>query len=169
MRPATAGGGSPIELPGLPMPPAPAAPALPLAAPIVPISGSLRSDRPGASRRAWRGRRDSPAASAARNTRPASNRIQRNAPMTGLRSDCRQLHGLVDIDGDQPRNTGLDHGYADELRGQLHRDLVVGNEYELHAARHLPNDLAVASDVVLIERCIHLIQQAERRRIQIED
>src|SRR6204780_5691717 len=118
MPPAADDGSSAIELPGLPTPTALAAGALPLAAPIVPISGSLRSDRPGASRRACRGRRDSQAASAARNTRPASNRIQRNAPMTALRSDCRQLHGLVDIDGDQPRNTGLVHGDADELRGQ---------------------------------------------------
>src|ERR1700676_1404867 len=124
--------------------------ALAPAGPITPISGSLRSEAPGLSRRAWRGRRDSQAASATRNTRPPSNKIQRNAPLIVPRSDCRQLHGFVDIDRDQPRYAGLIHGHADELRGQLHRDFVMGDKNKLPPTRHLAHDLAIAPDIVFI-------------------
>ena len=44
----------------------------------------------------------------------------------------------------------------------------MGDEYELHAIGHLAHDIAEARHVVLIERCIDLIEQAERCRVQIE-
>ena len=34
---------------------------------------------------------------------------------------------------------------------------------------HVLHDVAEAADVVLVERRVHLVQQAERRRVQIED
>ena len=45
----------------------------------------------------------------------------------------------------------------------------MGDEHELHAARHLAHDFAEAADVVLVERRVHFVEQAERRRIQFED
>jgi hypothetical protein len=52
---------------------------------------------------------------------------------------------------------------------QFHGGLVVRDEYELHAARHLAHDFAEAADVVLVEWRVHLVEQAERRRVQFEN
>ena len=51
-----------------------------------------------------------------------------------------------------------------QLRGQLHRGLVVRDEDELHALGHFLDGVAEAADVVLVERRVDLVQQAERRR-----
>jgi hypothetical protein len=37
-------------------------------------------------------------------------------------------HGFVDVDGDEAGHAGLVHCDADELRGELHRGLVVSDE-----------------------------------------
>ena len=45
----------------------------------------------------------------------------------------RHAHGLVDGDRDEARHAWLMHRHAQQLRGHLHRRLVVGNEDELHS------------------------------------
>src|SRR5271155_2772607 len=80
----------------------------------------------------------------------------------------RHAHGLVTVDGHQARPPGLVHRDSDQLRSQLHRALVVCDENELHVARHVAHDVAEAADVVLVERCVHLVQQTERGGVQVE-
>ena len=50
----------------------------------------------------------------------------------------------------------------------FHGDLVVGDEQELRLARHLLHQLAEALGVGVVQRRVDLVQQAERRRIQLE-
>src|SRR5690606_39038367 len=56
-----------------------------------------------------------------------------------------------------------------QLRSEFHRDLVVGDEQELGLVRHAADDLDIALGVGLIERRIDLVEQAERRRIELEE
>ncbi len=70
---------------------------------------------------------------------------------------------------DEPRHAGLVHRHADQLLCELHRRLVVRDEDELHALRHFLDRVAETSDVVVVERCVDLVQQTERRGIQFED
>ena len=50
-----------------------------------------------------------------------------------------------------------------------HGRLVMRNTQELDGLRHFLDDIAEAIDVRVIERRIDLIEQTERRRIQLED
>src|SRR5579863_182751 len=120
--------------------------------------------------KACRGRRRSHQDSAAMNTIPRMRSVQRSSDMgnTGC-SDGREPDRLVDVDGHEPRDAGLVHGYAEKRGRQLHGRLVVGDEDELHAVGHVAHDIAEAADVVLIERRVDLIEQAEGRGIQVED
>src|SRR6476646_4288957 len=86
----------------------------------------------------------------------------------------RQLHRgesyrFVDVDGDHSGHAGLVHRHAGELMHRLHRRLVVSDDDELNASRHLAHDLRETTDVRIVERRIHLVEQAERRRIELED
>src|SRR4051812_1749607 len=101
---------------------------------------------------------------------PTTRSMTRSSGMrSGRWSGRGHAYRLVDVDGHETRAAGLGHGDAEELRGELHGGLVVRDEDELHALRHLLDDVAEAADVVLVERRIHFVQQAERRRVQVED
>src|SRR5436190_5020209 len=82
---------------------------------------------------------------------------------------ARKLRGLGQVDLHQARHARLAHGHAAELRRRFHGALVVRDHDELHLARHLLHHLAEAPDVGLVERRVHLVEQAERRRVQPED
>src|SRR5579863_8987403 len=101
------------------------------------------------------------------NTTPRMSSVQRNSDIGGTEcSDGSEPDRLVDVDGHEARYPGLVHGHAEKLGGKLHGRLVVSDEDELHAARHVAHDIAEATDVVLIERRVDLIEQAERSGIQ---
>src|SRR5690606_8341314 len=51
----------------------------------------------------------------------------------------------------------------------FHRRLVVRDDDELNAVRHLLDDLRKTADVRIVERRVDLVEQTERRRIQLED
>jgi len=53
--------------------------------------------------------------------------------------------------------------------GHFHGDLVVRDEDELRFLGHRRHHLRVTFRVCVVQRRIHLVQQAERRRIQLED
>src|SRR5712692_6205393 len=80
-----------------------------------------------------------------------------------------KLHRRLDVHLDDVRNARLGHGHADELAGELHRDLVVGDEDELRLARHLAHEVAEALGVGIVERGIHLVEEAEGRRVELEE
>lgn len=61
------------------------------------------------------------------------------------------------------------HGHTHQLMGHFHGDFVVCDIDKLHLAGHLLHHARVAPDVGVIQRCIHLIQHTERRRVQTED
>src|SRR5262245_29404114 len=75
---------------------------------------------------------------------------------------------LVDVDGDDARDARLGHGHADELLGHLHRDLVVADEEELRLGGHALYEVAEAAGVGVVERRVDLVEQAERRRVELE-
>src|SRR4051812_45077534 len=111
-----------------------------------------------------RARHHSKPAMPAMNKTPAMRRMRRSSLMPTSRSG--HAHGLVDVYRHESRTARFGHGDSEQLRGQLHGGLVVRDEDELHALRHLLDDVAEAADVVLVERRIHFVQQAERRRVQ---
>src|SRR5262245_17813374 len=96
---------------------------------------------------------------------PAISSIQRSSLIYA--SHGRHAHGLVNVHGHEPRHAGLVHRHPEQLVRELHRRLVVRDEHELHAARHVPNDVAEAPDVVLVERRVDLVEQAEGRRVEL--
>src|SRR6056297_2392529 len=103
---------------------------------------------------------------------PTSRRMTRNSSMattSDAGSARRHFHRRVEIDRHQAGDTGLLHGNASELARHLHGDLVVRDEHELHLRRHFLDDIAEAADVGVVERRIHLVQHAERRRVQLEN
>src|SRR3546814_5181230 len=63
----------------------------------------------------------------------------------------------------------LAHGNAGQLLRGLHRRLVVGDEQELYLLAHLRDHGGEAADVGLVERRVDLVEQAERRRVELED
>src|SRR5688572_12144091 len=75
---------------------------------------------------------------------------------------------LIDVDGDDARYARLGHRHADELLGHLHRDLVVADEEELGLRGHALDEVAEATGVRVVQRRVHLVEQAERRRVQLE-
>src|SRR5688572_17319818 len=113
-----------------------------------------------------RERHHSKPAMPAMNNTPTTSRMMRRSSIA-LRS--RHAHRLVDVDGHEARATGFGHGDAEQLLGKLHGGLVVRDEDELHALRHCLDDVAEPADVVLVERRVHFVQQAERGGIQVED
>src|SRR6056297_754040 len=102
---------------------------------------------------------------------PISRRMTRNSSMattSDAGSARRHFHRLVEIDRHQTGDTGLLHGNAGELARHLHGDLVMRDEHELHLRRHFLDDVAEAADVGVVQRRIHLVEHAERRRVQLE-
>src|SRR5688572_18821606 len=75
---------------------------------------------------------------------------------------------LIDVDGDDARYARLGHRHADELLGHLHRDLVVADEEELGLRGHALDEVAEATGVRVVQRRVHLVEQAERRRVELE-
>ena len=61
------------------------------------------------------------------------------------------------------------HGHADELLGHFHGDFVVADEQELRLFGHRGHQLGVALGVGVIQRRVHLVEQAKRRGVQVED
>ena len=61
------------------------------------------------------------------------------------------------------------HGHADQLLGHFHGDLVVADEQELGFLAHAGHQLGVALGVGVVQRRVHLVQQAKRRGVELED
>ena len=76
--------------------------------------------------------------------------------------------GLLDIDCHHLRHALFLHGHAHQLLRQLHGDLVVADEEELGVLRHFLDQRAQPFGIGVIQRRVHLVQQAERRRIELE-
>src|SRR3569833_2506328 len=101
----------------------------------------------------------------ATNSTPMMSSVQRSSGITiPQRSNSGEAQSLVDIHGDETRDTGLMHRHTHELRREHHRRLVVSNEDELHPLRHLSHDITETTHKEHNKRRIHLIQKAERRR-----
>src|SRR4051812_34285443 len=80
-----------------------------------------------------------------------------------------QLQRFADVDRHHARYALLLHRHADELVRHLHGDLVVADEQELRLARHLLHQLAEALGIGVVERRVDLVEQAERRRVELEE
>src|SRR5262245_51247020 len=93
-----------------------------------------------------------PTSHGARKAEPPRLRVGR------LPSARSQTHRLVNIHRDQTRNSRLVHRDTHELRGKLHRRLVVSDEDELHPGGHVPDDIAEPAYVVLIQRRVDLVE-----------
>src|SRR5262249_24603726 len=72
--------------------------------------------------------------------------------------------GFVQAYGDDLGDAILLHRDPVERVGHLHRSSVVRDEHELRALRHLADERVEATDVGLVERRIHLVEEAERGR-----
>jgi hypothetical protein len=70
---------------------------------------------------------------------------------------------------DELRNADLFHRHAIESARHFHRALVVSNDNELRARRHLRDLVRKSADVGLIQRRVYFIKQTERRWAVVED
>ncbi|MPM66172.1 hypothetical protein SDC9_113079 [bioreactor metagenome] len=61
------------------------------------------------------------------------------------------------------------HGHADQLFGHFHGNLVVTDEEELRSLRHAGHQLGIAFGIGVVQRRIHLVQQTERRGVELEN
>ncbi len=77
--------------------------------------------------------------------------------------------GRLHVHRHDARHTLLLHGHADELLRHLHRDLVVADEEELRFLGHGAHQSGVALGVGVVQWCVHLVEQAERRGVELED
>src|SRR5262249_44887136 len=75
---------------------------------------------------------------------------------------------FFDVDRHHARYAGFLHRNAEKLLRDLHGDLVVADKQELRVPRHLLHELAETLRIVIVERGIDLIEQAERRRIELK-
>src|SRR2546427_8787220 len=75
----------------------------------------------------------------------------------------------VQVDRDELRQARLFHGDAVEHIRSFHRLPVVGDHQELRLAGQLPQDAQKPVDVRVVERRIHLVEDAEGARAEIED
>src|SRR3546814_10201189 len=82
---------------------------------------------------------------------------------------CSSDLGFGEVDGYQAAHARLAHGNAGQLLRGLHRRLVVGDKQELYLLAHLRDHGGEAADVGLVERRVDLVEQAERRRVELED
>src|SRR5688500_15772096 len=116
--------------------------------------------------RSWRRLYSSTAATAAtpRTSRPSWRSVMR-ALGGQLLPDAKRL---LDVHRDHARDARLGHGDADQLLGHLHRDLVVADEQELRLRRHALHQVAEALGIAVVERRIDLVEQAEGRRVELE-
>src|SRR5256885_1212226 len=76
---------------------------------------------------------------------------------------------LRELDAHRLGNSRLLHGHAVERVGAFHGALVVGDDDELRGLAHLADHLVVAADVGIVERRVHLVEEAEGRRLDEED
>src|SRR5512139_2070595 len=74
-----------------------------------------------------------------------------------------------ELDGDGLGDPGLLHGDPVEDVRQLHRPLVVRDEEELVPGGHLADHGVEPVDVGVVQRGVHLVQQAEGGRVDQED
>ena len=57
-------------------------------------------------------------------------------------------------------------GHTDQLIGDFHGDFCCADEQELRLRRHFRHQLHQAVGIGIVQRCIDLIEQTERRRIE---
>ena len=96
---------------------------------------------------------------------PCAGRLVRRRHHAASAMPTRRVH----VHRDDARHALLLHRHADQLLGHFHRDLVVADEEELRALAHLADQLAVALGVGVVQRRVDLVEQAERRRVELED
>src|SRR3990170_5972276 len=102
--------------------------------------------------------------------RSPCSRPRRAGPLLGS-SRCYLLSKfkrLLDIHGDDPGDALLLHSDADQLPRHLHCELVVADEQELCLLGHLAHQVAEALDVGVVQGPVNLVEQAERRRVELE-
>src|SRR6185369_7728885 len=130
-----------------------AAPPPPVALDGSPILGSARA------RRDVSGSRRRPPKPLVQRYTPTTSRAP--SPKSTHRKShiaVRQLHRgesyrFVDVDRDHSGHAGLVHRDAGELVHGFHGRLIVRDDHELHASRHLAHDFRKATDVRVVERC----------------
>src|SRR5262245_58767483 len=76
---------------------------------------------------------------------------------------------FAELDTHNFRHTLLLHRHAVHHRRRLHRALVMRDQDELRGRAHLLDHVREASDVGLIERRVHLVEDAEWARLILED
>ena len=75
---------------------------------------------------------------------------------------------FIEIHGNQPGHARLLHCDAGELAREFHGHLVMRDKYKLHLVRHVPDDVTETPDVGVVQRGIHLVENAKRRRLDTE-
>ena len=76
---------------------------------------------------------------------------------------------LVELHANDTGNTGVLHGDAVQSIRRLHRQLVVCNENELRVFCKPPDHAHETPDILIVERSIHLIEDAEGARLDKVD
>ena len=61
------------------------------------------------------------------------------------------------------------HRHTNQLLGHFHGDFVVTDEQELGATAHARHQLGVALGVGVVQRRVHLVEQAKRGRIELKN
>ena len=75
----------------------------------------------------------------------------------------------VELHGHTLGDPLLLHGHAVERAGDAHCALVVGDHDELRVTEEILDDRGEAGGVGFIERGIDFVEDAERRRLRLED
>src|SRR5512133_373358 len=76
---------------------------------------------------------------------------------------------FVDLHADNAGNAGLTHCDAIQCVYRLHRLSDVSDDDKLRTCGHGADRVVVAAHVCLVEWCVNLVQNAERRRLVLED
>ena len=69
----------------------------------------------------------------------------------------------------QSGNSGLLHRHAQEVVRHLYGLFVVCDYDELHVVRHFADEFAEPDDVGVVQGRVHLVQEADGTRIELED
>src|ERR1700736_4006866 len=76
-------------------------------------------------------------------------------------------HRAFEVDRDELRYAAFGHGDAEQAVHARHGDRVVGDDDEARVGElgHLVEQVAEAFDVVVVERCVDLVEHADGRRV----
>src|SRR4051794_37922812 len=88
--------------------------------------------------------------------------------LSGRHGRIAQPDSLLDLHRHHSRYAPFLHGNADQLVRHFHRDFVVADKDKLGLARHFAHKIAKTVSIAVVERGIHLVQEAKRGWIELK-